>query len=70
MSTSALPRDAAVAPKAGRSKRGVDTRPLVWPSIAALLVWMIVPLALTLYFSFRNYNLTATTVRRWCGRTC
>ncbi len=48
--------------RCGRSKRGVDTRPLVWPSIAALLVWMIVPLALTLYFSLRNYNLTDPTV--------
>ena len=67
MSTSALPRDAAAAPKVGRSKRGVDTRPLVWPSIAALLVWMIVPLALTLYFSFRNYNLTDPTVTGWAG---
>ncbi len=62
MSTSALPRDAVAAPKVGRSKRGVDTRPLVWPTIAALLVWMIVPLALTLYFSFRNYNLDDPTV--------
>ena len=67
MSTSALPRDAAAVPKAGRSKRGIDTRPLVWPSIAALLVWMIVPLALTLYFSFRNYNLTDPTVQGWAG---
>ena len=67
MSTSALPREAAVAPRVGRSKRGIDTRPLVWPSIAALLVWMIVPLALTLYFSFRNYNLTDPTVQGWAG---
>ncbi len=67
MSTSALPRDAVAAPRAGRSKRGIDTRPLVWPSIAALLVWMIVPLALTLYFSFRNYNLTDPTVQGWAG---
>ena len=67
MSTSALPRDAVAVPRAGRSKRGIDTRPLVWPSIAALLVWMIVPLALTLYFSFRNYNLTDPTVQGWAG---
>ena len=67
MSTSALPRDAAAPRPARRSKRGVDTRPLVWPSIAALLVWMIVPLALTLYFSFRNYNLTDPTVQGWAG---
>ncbi len=67
MSTSALPRDAVVAPKVRRSKRGIDTRPLVWPSIAALLVWMIVPLALTLYFSFRNFNLTDPSITGWAG---
>jgi sorbitol/mannitol transport system permease protein len=27
------------------------------PSVLVLLVWMIVPLSLTLYFSFQNYNL-------------
>ena len=27
------------------------------PSIVLLLIWMIVPLALTVYFSFRYYNL-------------
>ena len=67
MSTSALPRETAVPVKARRSTRGIDTRPLVWPSIAALLVWMIVPLALTLYFSLRNYNLTDPTVTGWAG---
>lgn len=67
MSTSAMPRGAVAAPKVGRSKRGVDTRPLVWPSIFVLLVWMIVPLAFTIYFSFRNYNLTDPTVTGWAG---
>ena len=27
------------------------------PSVGLLLVWMIVPLAMTLWFSFQNYNL-------------
>ena len=27
------------------------------PAILLLLVWMIVPLAMTLYYSFLNYNL-------------
>ena len=67
MSTSALPRDVSAPARVGRSKRGIDTRPLVWPSVAALLVWMIVPLALTLYFSLRNYNLTDPTVTGWAG---
>jgi sorbitol/mannitol transport system permease protein len=67
MTTSAVTREIAIPDKARRSKRGVDTRPLVWPSIAALLVWMIVPLVLTLYFSFRNYNLTDPTITGWAG---
>ena len=35
------------------------------PAIILLLIWMIVPLAMTLYFSFRNYNLL--TPRRAAG---
>ncbi|MDP9592305.1 UNVERIFIED_ORG: ABC-type sugar transport system permease subunit, partial [Shinella zoogloeoides] len=27
------------------------------PSVGLLLIWMIVPLAMTLWFSFQNYNL-------------
>ncbi len=67
MSSSAVTRDIVVPTKARRSKRGIDTRPLVWPSIALLLAWMIIPLALTLYFSFRNYNLTDPTLSGWAG---
>ncbi|MDQ0395024.1 carbohydrate ABC transporter permease [Labrys monachus] len=36
---------------------GVDTRPLLAPSVILLLVWMIVPLAMTIWFSFQYYNL-------------
>lgn len=32
-------------------------RVMIAPSVAVLLVWMIVPLALTLWFSFQNYNI-------------
>jgi sorbitol/mannitol transport system permease protein len=47
--------------------RAVDTRPLLWPSIGVLLIWMIVPLVLTLYASFRNWNLTDATQTGWAG---
>jgi sorbitol/mannitol transport system permease protein len=47
--------------------RAVDTRPLLWPSIGVLLIWMIVPLVLTLYFSLRNYNLVDPTQTGWAG---
>ena len=39
------------------SKRRVNTLPLLSPSVLALLLWMIVPLAMTLWFSFQRYNL-------------
>jgi len=29
----------------------------MWPSVVPLLLWMIVPLAFTIYFSFIRYNL-------------
>ena len=32
-------------------------RLMMAPSVVLLLVWMIVPLSMTLWFSFQNYNL-------------
>jgi sorbitol/mannitol transport system permease protein len=40
-----------------RSRRSVNTTPLMAPSVGLLFVWMIVPLAMTLWFSFQYYNL-------------
>jgi len=40
----------------GRSHR-VRTGPLIAPAVALLLVWMIVPLVMTLWFSLERYNL-------------
>ena len=37
------------------------------PSIVLLLIWMIVPLALTVYFSFRYYNLLNPSAGGWAG---
>ena len=39
-----------------RSQR-VRTAPLLAPSVVLLLVWMIVPLGMTLWFSLQRYNL-------------
>jgi len=36
---------------------GVDTRPLLAPSVVLLFIWMIVPLVMTIWFSFQRYNL-------------
>ncbi len=37
------------------------------PSIILLLIWMIVPLALTVYFSLLRYNLLMPGTERWVG---
>jgi sorbitol/mannitol transport system permease protein len=37
------------------------------PAIILLLIWMIVPLAMTLYFSFLNYNLLNPANTSWAG---
>ena len=50
-----------------KSAREVDTRPLLWPSVIVLFLWMIVPLGMTLYFSFIRYNLLNPTATGFVG---
>jgi sorbitol/mannitol transport system permease protein len=45
----------------------VNTTPLVTPAVGLLLLWMIVPLAMTLWFSFRRYNLLNPLIHGWAG---
>ena len=42
-------------------------RALMAPAVAALLLWMIVPLLMTLYFSVVNYNLMQPGERTFAG---
>ena len=63
---------ATLAPSARRPKgKGlggrVSTFPLVAPSVSLLLVWSIVPLLVTLYFSFRRYFLLYPERTGWAG---
>jgi sorbitol/mannitol transport system permease protein len=61
---------AATAPAVGRarrSQRNVNTLPLVAPSVVLLFLWMIVPLAMTLWFSFQYYNLLDPTTSGFAG---
>ncbi|MDX7950051.1 sugar ABC transporter permease [Lichenihabitans sp. Uapishka_5] len=67
MTTTALSSKPARFSFKRAQSRAVDTRPLLWPSIGVLLIWMIVPLALTLYYSFRNYNLVDPSTQGWAG---
>jgi len=42
-------------------------RIMISPAVLLLLVWMIVPLALTIYFSFRSYNLLSPGNEEFIG---
>lgn len=42
-------------------------RAMVAPSVVLLLIWMIVPLAMTLYYSFRLYRLLSPDRTGWVG---
>ncbi|MDQ7975458.1 MAG: sugar ABC transporter permease, partial [Rhodocyclaceae bacterium] len=42
-------------------------RALMAPAVIALFLWMIVPLLMTLYFSFVNYNLMQPGERTFAG---
>lgn len=42
-------------------------RLMVAPSVVVLFIWMIVPLAATLYFSFIHYNLLSPQNTGWAG---
>ena len=55
------------AARRGRRRRDVNTLPLMAPSVVVLLLWMIVPLALTVWFSFQRYNLIVPTITGFAG---
>ncbi len=57
----------ALAPPAIETRRRWGTLPLVGPAVGVLLLWMIVPLAMTLWFSFQRYNLLDPTVGGFAG---
>ena len=48
-------------------KSSIADRIMLWPSVGLLLVWMIVPLAITLYFSVRRYSLMRSGQTRFNG---
>ncbi|MEW6209423.1 MAG: sugar ABC transporter permease [Acidobacteriota bacterium] len=47
--------------------RRVNTLPFISPSVLVLLLWMIVPLVMTLWFSFQRYNLLNPSVKGFAG---
>jgi sorbitol/mannitol transport system permease protein len=70
MSTAASPTMGGPRAKPGKKKAiggGVNTMPLLAPAVGLLLLWMIVPLAMTLFFAFRRYNLLNPMIHGWAG---
>ena len=57
--------------RGGRATRrrggGVNTLPLVGPSVVLLLIFSIVPLIATLYFSVLRYNLVNPLLHGFAG---
>jgi sorbitol/mannitol transport system permease protein len=66
-SSLAVERHPETRPPGQRTSRRVSTLPLVAPSVIALLLWMIVPLVMTVWFSFQRYNLLNPDVRKFIG---
>jgi len=57
----------AAAERRGRRRRDVNTLPLLGPAVIVLLLWMIVPLAMTVWFSFQRYNLLNPMIAGFAG---
>ena len=66
-SPSPSPPPTAPAPGPTTDRRSVRTLPLKLPAVLLLLLWSIVPLAMTLWFSFQRYNLLNPTEHGWVG---
>ncbi len=49
------------------SRRAVRTGPLLAPAVSVLLIWMTVPLVMTLWFSFQRYNLQNPLISGFAG---
>lgn len=49
------------------NRRAVRTGPLLAPAVSVLLLWMIVPLVMTLWFSFQRYNLQNPLITGFAG---
>jgi sorbitol/mannitol transport system permease protein len=65
----AAARTFPVRPRPARKGDGgrVNSLPLVAPSVVLLLVWSLVPLAMTLWYSFQRYNLLNPMIHGFAG---
>ena len=66
--TSTVPAAVPTSTKAPTGKgRRFHGLPLIGPSVTVLLIWMIVPLVMTLWFSVQRYNLLDPTISGFAG---
>ncbi|MEL7070841.1 MAG: sugar ABC transporter permease [Cyanobacteria bacterium J06581_3] len=61
------PRATPPAKADTKSTRKLPTLALVAPSVVVLLLWMIVPLAMAIWFAFQRYNLLVPDNREFVG---
>ncbi|MFQ4137973.1 carbohydrate ABC transporter permease [Nodosilinea sp. PGN35] len=54
-------------PARARSHRSIPARLLVAPSVILLVLWMVVPLAMAIWFAFQRYNLLIPDNREFVG---
>ena len=64
--TAARPLKVSRAPREGLGG-AVNTLPLVAPSVGVLLLWTFIPLALTIWYSFRRFNLLNPAITGFAG---
>jgi sorbitol/mannitol transport system permease protein len=50
-----------------RGSAGLRSALLIGPAAIYLFIWMIVPLAMTIFYSFRRYNLQLPTIKGFAG---
>lgn len=67
MSSLAFKHHPETPPTQQQARRQASTLPLVAPSVIALLLWMIVPLVMTVWFAFQRYNLLNPDARKFIG---
>jgi sorbitol/mannitol transport system permease protein len=67
MSSTALAPGAGIAEAAPAASRRRSMLPLLAPSVGVLLLWSIVPLVMTLWFSFQRYNLLNPDIGGFAG---
>ena len=61
------PRSTPPASAKAEASRKLPTLALVAPSVVVLLLWMIVPLAMAIWFAFQRYNLLVPDNREFVG---